>query len=105
MEPPNIFPTHVALNAGPVPGRRRGSVIGIPLALTFAALCFVCDAVWLSCARLRQRVRARNLAREREIVALRQSVAREGRCGSPHPESGRTAVRPRQRCKDCRCLA
>ncbi len=105
MQPPNIFPTHVALKAESVTARRHGAVIGELAALAFVALYLVGDGIWLLCARIRLRVRARNLARAQEIAALRQTVAREKRLGAPHPESGTAVIHPRQRCKDCRCLA
>ncbi len=62
MQPPNIFPTHVALKAESVTARRHGAVIGELAALAFVALYLVGDGIWLLCARIRLRVRARNLA-------------------------------------------
>lgn len=103
MTPPNIFPTHIALKPETRVGRRRGALIGDAVALVLVGMYLAIDIVPEIWSRLRHRFRVRDLAREREILALRQRVARQNASGSSAPDRHR-AVMPRHRpVRTCDC--
>lgn len=105
MNPPNIFPTQIALKPEARVGRRRGGLIGDVVALVLFGMFLAVDGMFLMGSQLRRGFRARDPEREREILALRQRVARERSLSATAPHPQRAAGRRNHPSRTCDCTS